>query len=366
MNLDSNAEPDFQLTVNFSGSRSGTVNVNAGFANCQQSCTFNFPANKLIQLGALTKEFKFSGWQTSGPAAACNGKTQDCLFSLTESTVVTARFDPGILLTLSRLGEEGGQIRSDAFLIQCPTDCQNEFTPGSTVTLTPSSSTSAVFVGWLGGTGSATVCTGSSPCTFTITQPSTLQFMFSPIRFNVPISRTGTGTGSVTYSDGGSCPSVCSRVFAPGAEVTVEATAFASSRFTKWTGGPCKDQTTARCTFVVNKETGVTAEFALLPKVTLSVSLIGNDDGSVASSIPGIACGEKRYTANTCSASYQVGQVVTLTAQPEGVPKSDYKGWFQGTGSAVSCTGKTSSSCTITMTENSSIGAKFCRRVLGC
>jgi len=77
---------------------------------------------------------------------------------------------------------------------------------------------------------------------------------------------------------------------------------------------------------------------------TLSVIREGTGSGSVASSPAGISCGA------TCSAAYDNGTVVTLTATPAN--GSAFEGWTGG-----GCTG--TGTCTITLTANTTVFARF-------
>jgi hypothetical protein len=79
------------------------------------------------------------------------------------------------------------------------------------------------------------------------------------------------------------------------------------------------------------------------PTATLSVSVIGSPGGSVTSSPSGINCG------STCSASFDTGTQVTLTATPS-------TAWgLAGWGGACSGIGK----CTVTINANASVSASF-------
>jgi DNA-binding beta-propeller fold protein YncE len=88
---------------------------------------------------------------------------------------------------------------------------------------------------------------------------------------------------------------------------------------------------------------GDIAEFArLLP--TLSVSLSGPGSGSVTDATGAIAC------SPTCSHTYPIGAVVTLTATP--ATGSDFAGWSGG-----GCSG--TATCQVTMTADTAVTAAF-------
>jgi hypothetical protein len=74
------------------------------------------------------------------------------------------------------------------------------------------------------------------------------------------VSKSGTGTGSVTSSPAGiDCGSSCSSVFSPGTQVTLTATPDTGSTFTGWSGGGCSG--TGTCQVTLNSDTAITAAF---------------------------------------------------------------------------------------------------------
>src|SRR5207253_1584706 len=109
--------------------------------------------------------------------------------------------------------------------------------------------------------------------------------------------------------------------------------------FQGW-GGACSG--TGTCSLTMDASKSATASFTRIT-YTLGVSVTGGTGGKVTSSPAGIDCGA------TCSASFNSGTPVTLTATP-------ISGWmFQGWGGACSGTG----SCSLTMTSNQSVSAAF-------
>jgi len=127
--------------------------------------------------------------------------------------------------------------------------------------------------------------------------------------------------------------------------VTLTATPAAGSIFTGWSGGGCSG--TGSCTVTLLAVTTVTASFVAPTGVstfTLTVSKAGAGNGTVTSTPAGISCGA------TCSANYDGGTVVTLTATP--ATGSTFSGW-----SGAGCAGK--GSCTVTMAAATSVIANF-------
>lgn len=142
----------------------------------------------------------------------------------TASTVVTIkgssfeapRFPFGINPT-GNAGQVIGSVTGDPQVqsISCDVDpnrggtngCGNTFKLGAQLTIQTSA---ANFEGWRNGTGSAAVCTGKAPCTFTINASSSITAAFAPLpapqpqprptSFNVSVSRLGPGKGEVEVS----------------------------------------------------------------------------------------------------------------------------------------------------------------------
>ncbi|MBF0565812.1 MAG: DUF1566 domain-containing protein [Nitrospirae bacterium] len=77
---------------------------------------------------------------------------------------------------------------------------------------------------------------------------------------NLVISRTGTGIGTVTSSDGKiNCGSTCNGSYSPGTGVTLTAAANSGSTFAGWSGGGCSG--TFPCIVTMNSDTTITATF---------------------------------------------------------------------------------------------------------
>ena len=176
--------------------------------------------------------------------------------------------------------------------------------------------------------------TATSSSAFTVTQQS----------FTLSVNKTGSGSGTVTSSDGRiNCGPTCSATYNSGTTVTLTATPASGSIFTGWSGCDAVSGTT--CSVTMSAARAVTATFTL-QSFTLSVSktgLIGS--GTVTSSDGGINCG------TTCSASYNSGTVVTLTATPTGL-LSIFTGW-------TGCDTASGTTCTVIMTRARTVTADF-------
>jgi secreted trypsin-like serine protease len=169
-----------------------------------------------------------------------------------------------------------------------------------------------------------------------------------PALFMLTVSPTGSGSGSVTTTDGNiDCPPVCSFSYTSGAGVTLHAAADPGSAFAGWSGAGCSGTSTT-CSVTMNQARTVTATFTNTSGTPtqrlLTVAKQGGGQGTVTSSPPGIACG------TTCSGTFDNGTSVTL--MPKAASGSTFIGW-EGEG----CSGN--GTCTVLMDRARSVTATF-------
>ena len=238
-------------------------------------------------------------------------------------------------LTVSTAGTGVGSVTSAPAGISCPTTCSASYSSGTPVTLTPTAGVNSAFTGWSGD------CTGTGPCTVTMSAARSVTATFASTQRTLTVSRTGTGTGTVTSSPSGiSCGPTCTATYTNGTLVTLTPTAGANSAFTGWVG--CDSTSGNTCSVAMGADRAVTANFASTQRV-LSVSRTGTGTGTVTSSPAGINCGP------TCSATYADGTGVTLT--PAADANSTFAGW------SGACTG--TGPCSLTMDGDKSVTATF-------
>jgi hypothetical protein len=188
---------------------------------------------------------------------------------------------------------------------------------------------------------------GSPPPVGDVIQPSISDngrfVSYILVRPTLSVSRTGAGTGTVTSGDGAiNCGPTCSAQYDSGSTVTLTASPASNSTFAGWSGGGCSG--TGSCTVTVTATTTVTATFALLPQSVLTVTKVVASAGGTAtitSSPAGINCG------GTCTASFNTGTTVTLTATPAG--------GFHVTWSGGGCSG--TSTCVVTLAADTTVTA---------
>ncbi len=157
------------------------------------------------------------------------------------------------------------------------------------------------------------------------------------------VTKNGTGGGTVTSNPAGiDCGITCSAAFAGGNSVILTASPTSGSTFAGWSGDCANASGT--CTVTMDTAKSVTATFTLQP-YALSVTKAGTGAGTISSSPAGItAC------SSTCSASFDYGTNVTLTATA--ATGSTFTGW-----SGAGCSG--SAACLVSMTAAQSVTATF-------
>jgi hypothetical protein len=235
--------------------------------------------------------------------------------------------DP-VTLTVQRGGDGSGAVTASG--IDCGSTCSHDYDPGTSVAVTATPATGSSFDHWSGA------CSGTGSCTVTMDADRTVTAVFTRLRPTLSVDRQGTGGGSVAGT-GISCPATCSSQYDYGAVVSLTATPAAGSTFDHWSGA-CSG--TGPCTVTMNADRSVTAVFTRI-RYTLTVERQGTGSGKVTAT--GIDCGA------TCSAQYDPGTIVTLTATAASGSKFD--GW------SGACSG--TRSCTVTMSASRTVTAVF-------
>ena len=245
--------------------------------------------------------------------------------------------NPRFTLSVTRQGTGSGTVTSSPPGIDCGATCSASYESGTMVTLTATPAPGSTFTGWSGGG-----CLGTGACAVTMTAATTVTATFDPQSqgFTLTVSRTGIGSGTVTSSPPGiDCGTSCSATYPSGTAVALTATPAPGSTFAGWSGGGCLG--TGACAVTMTAATTVTATFDL-ERFPLTVNRAGG--GSVTSSPQGIDCGA------ICSASYDSGTVVILTATPAfGFIFGDWTG----------CDTVSGTTCSVTMSAARSVTASF-------
>jgi hypothetical protein len=318
------------LSVNKIGTGSGTVTSSPAGINCGTDCAESYAYGTGVTLTASPATGStFTGW-----SGACSG-TGSCVVSMTDHRSVTANFTIQTRnLTVSKTGTGSGTVTSSPAGINCGGDCSQAYNYGTGVTLTATPATGSTFTGWSGA------CSGTGSCVVSMTDHRSVTAYFTIQTRNLFVSKSGTGSGTVTSSPPGiDCGSDCSQTYNYGTSVTLFADPLAGSTFAGWSGA-CSG--TGSCVVSMTAARSVTATFNIQTH-TLTVSKTGTGSGTVTSSPAGINCG------GDCSETYVYSTIVTLTATP--ATGSTFTGW------SGACTG--TGSCQVLMTAARSVTANF-------
>lgn len=331
------------LTVTVDGNGSGTVSSSPAGIDCGADCEESFDPNMTVVLTAPPGlETVFTGW-----SGACTG-TGTCTLSMTEPRNVTATFalnQYDLNVSKDGTGAGAGTVSSMPAGIDCGSDCSQAYDYNTPVTLTATPATGSTFTGWAG------TCTGAGTCEVTMSQARSTTATFTLNQYTVTANANGNGGGTLISNVGGisyTYPAVSTGTTSPldhGSTITLAANAATGSTVV-WNGCPATGGTTtaATCTFTgLNGAKSATATFTL-DTFSLTVQLEGSGKGSVTSDKTGIDCG------TDCDEGYDYGEVVTLTATPEG--KSKFIGW------SGACAGS-ELTCQVTIDQAVSVGARF-------
>jgi len=287
-----------------------------------------------------------TGYHIDSVGGTCGGTLNGNIYTtdpITSNCTVTVNFALNTYtLTVSKYGTGYGTVTSDPAGISCGSDCTEDYTYGTVVTLTATPDEGSTFTGWSGA------CSGTGTCTVTIDSAKYVNATFTLNQYTLIVTKSGTGSGTVnargctlSWNDNtGTCTAD------HGTSIILSATADAGSTFTGWsngTGSASNCTGTGDCTFTITETSGIEAVFTTSSDTyTLTVNKTGN--GTVTSTPTGIDCG------TTCSYLYPVNTLVTLNANPD-------TGWsFAGWGGDCNSNGQvlmnTAKTCTATFTLN--------------
>lgn len=238
-------------------------------------------------------------------------------------------------------GDGYGEITSKPKGISCEYgyeyDCSHQFNKGADVILTADPDNNSEFAGWTGD------CSGAEDCVVEINTNKTVSAIFNLKHYPVQVSKSGTGSGTVTSSPSGiDCGDDCLEIYKHYTRVALTAIPDANSTFSDWTGSVygCKEAPT--CELYIYEDESVTAIFNI-KKQTLNVGLNGNGSGTITSLPTGINC------RVDCSEIYDINTAVALTAVP--AAGSLFTGW------SGACTGI--ETCNVVLDGDKTVSATF-------
>jgi hypothetical protein len=261
------------LSVTKAGTGSGTATSNPSGIDCGSDCSESYNRGTIVTLTAAPDAGStFTGW--SGDCS----NTGACTVTMNASKTVTAIFQlqptEQYSLTVNKTGTGIGTVTSDPSGINCGEDCNEAYNQGTSVTLTATPASGSTFEGWSGDadcSDGVVVMDANKTCTAT--------FNLQAAGYTFTVSKSGTGSGTVTSSPAGiNCGSDCSEAYNEGTNVTLTATPASGSTSTGWLGGGCSG--TGTCVVVMDTDIEVTAVFSAKPPA-ISVSPTSLEFGSV-------------------------------------------------------------------------------------
>jgi hypothetical protein len=188
------------LSVAKTGTGNGTVTSTPGGINCGNDCSQAYTDGTSVTLTATAAPgSSFTGW-----SGDCSGSTASCTVSMSDSRAVTATFDllpvtPTHSLSVAKSGSGSGTVTSTPAGINCGSDCSQNYTDGTSVTLTATPAAGSRFSGWSGAcSGSTASCTISMSGSRAVTATFALVTVTSPTE---PPPTGGSPTGSTPPPD---------------------------------------------------------------------------------------------------------------------------------------------------------------------
>jgi hypothetical protein len=215
---------------------------------------------------------------------------------------------PGTMsLNVTKAGTGSGTVTSSPTGINCGGSCAATYSPGTSVTLSPSPLSGSNFVSWSGCSS-----TSGNTCTVVMNANRTVIATFNLVvpTYTLTVTKVGAGSGTVTSSPTGiTCGSTCSAQFNAVSQVTLIPSANAESRFATWSG--CNSVSGATCTVAMNANRSVTATFSLSGPQTRTLPLL----------------------ASNCVLSNSLDSAVENTVYPNCAPSVGLNRYWSGVGS---------------------------------
>jgi hypothetical protein len=260
---------------------------------CEELFFESKKAIKLIPVPELGSEFvQFKNG--TGSAAACNGMTKTCSFTLEADSYVEVKFDqitPSLVVKASGEGEvecavEGG----------LPELCEGEYPFETEVTLVPEPFEGWEFASFKNGTGSASKCSGlTKSCSVLLEKDATVEATFVPAMHALSVTKAGSGSGTVTCNG-----TTCASSYLEGTEVTLQATPASGSTFGGWSGEGCFG--TGSCVVTIEEKAAtVTATFTANSKPPGPEEPKGSKEGTAIAALVAKVKGGKARIRLSCS-----------------------------------------------------------------
>jgi hypothetical protein len=251
--------PEYPLTVSKAGTGKGTVtSEQQPGINCGTACTHEFPEGENVKLKeAPAPGSTFTKWED------CTVETSgECEVTMSAAMEVKAEYTANTLvgLTPTYAGSGTGEVKCEVDKEGGFVACAADYSEGTELVLEGTEAAGSTFEGWSAGTGSASSCSGTGPCAFTIDQATTITATFNKATtFPLTVNIAGEGrvesnpVGIACTQSGGTCTASYK------GPVTLVATKETGYVFVGWLG--CEKTMETTCEVNVTTETEVTAVF---------------------------------------------------------------------------------------------------------
>ncbi len=311
----------------------------AGGINCGATCSGVYNDGTVINLSHTggSAGWVFSHWE-GGPCQGLTGTS--CPVTMNQDHLITAVFVPNTQRSLSVVRMGDGRVYSDPEGIDCGGSCSSLFEQNTEIALHAVAQPGWRFVQWSGG-----ACAGQTEplCELQLAADTEVTATFEVLPPQYSLAASVEGGGRLISDPGGiNCPAgSCTALFDPATQVQINVVTAASSTFLGWTEGPCEGTTVPVCSFSMDEDITIAAEWTPILR-NLSISLAGDGSGTISSLPEGVDCNLD------CQHQFPSGLVVELIATP--APGSVFSGWDGD------CEGE---QCTLTMSAHRAVTALF-------
>ncbi len=317
--------PQHHLNVSVYPEGSGTVSASG--INCPDDCSEIYAEGTAVMLAAEPKDsFRFVGWEGDLSGS-------DLLASVTMNSDKTVKAvfkaipQNEYVLNIS-IDPEGSAAVSGSG-IDCPGDCTEIYTDGTTVTLLAKPGDGYQFGYWGWYESYETFRKYDNPLTLEMDSDKDIQLVLIkavPAEYPLNISVSPEDKGTVTDGYLLNCSEECTQYYTEGTYTTLTATPESGYKFDHWEGDITGSDNPVKV--LMDSGKSITAVFSEIPMsyYTMDVSVSPEGKGSITdcdteNEICGIKC------PDDCTQAYIEGTVVQLTALPMDGYSFDHWEW---------------------------------------